>query len=269
MPYGKKSYRKTFRKKAYRKRVYRPKKRYNRKRTYAKIRGTVLPDYTLVKLNNASVITIPLPSTVGVNEYSKSVAAIVGNDIYDPMRVFGDEQPVGFAQWMAMYQQFIVHKSTIKVTPICWIVPDSSSGTQLPFILSVFPSKNLLQNPLNALEPEEQPYVRKKNYNGNMTTDTKQAVSLPLLSAPGQSVQPGVYNSMMTKKILGYKDLSDVDEVRGTVNSSPTDLFYWNICVESQVPASTASNSYTLASMYVRVESVFYCQFIGRQSLEN
>ena len=69
---------------------------------------------------------------------------------------------------------------------------------------------------------------------------------------------------MSTKKMTGYKDLADVEQLRGTTSASPAKGWGWFIYIESL-------NKYDMALSYdqfMALEVMFYAktQFLSRNS---
>lgn len=241
--------------------------RYNRKysRTKVKIPTRVLPDYTLVKMKVSSIFETAAGSTPGVGTYSSIFFTAYGNDIFDPFNSFSVAQPNGFDQWMAFYKNFIVHKSSIKVTPMYWNTDAIvDGGPVMPFQLIITPFNGTNSFPsITTTDYAEFPYTKTKLYSGALPLSNGTLPSLT--NSPGQQAMVGLTNSMMTKKILGYKDLSDVDSVRGTLTSSPSEMFSYVCVIKSMVPGAGATlTNYRLSPIGVRVDMYFKCQLLNR-----
>ena len=74
---------------------------------------------------------------------------------------------------------------------------------------------------------------------------------------------------MMTKKMLGIKNLTDYGDVQGTAAASPSEVFYWNIEVRSliQRPAGSASGAgYQLAKLDLKIDIFYKCHFLDRNT---
>lgn len=237
------------------------------RRTKVKVPTRVLPDYTLVKLKCSSTFEIPAGSTPGVGTYSFSQATAIGNDIFDPFGTLSVDQPNGFDQWMAFYRNFIVHKSSIKVTPMYWNVDAVvDGGPIMPFQLSIVPYSTSAGFPSpGTSDPSELPYAKSKLYSGVFPQTTGVAPQYIAASTPGQQAMVGLVNSMMTKKILGYKDLSDVETVRGSATASPAETFSYAIICKSTIPgAGAALTNFRLSPLGIRVDMYFKCQLLNR-----
>lgn len=224
-----------------------------------------MPDYALVKLKSRAVINLPAFSLSG-NRLTASTI-IRGNDLYDtyvrnaPPR----NQPTGFDQWMAMYDQFLVHQSALKVTPINFTTDDSGGVSEMfPFRLVVIPIDGTTIN-LSTSDPLEMAYVKSKVYNGSSFPTTDSTSNL-IVTVPdsGSTLVRGVFNRMSTKKMTGYKDLADVEQLRGTSTASPTKGWGWLVYIES---LNTYSSALTY-SQTMLIECMFYAktQFFSRNS---
>lgn len=284
MPY-KRRYRKSNTSRKFRKSVRRYRKSYSRhrkssayRRTKVKMPTRIMPDYTLVKMKDTRIIILDPGQAPQDGAYSVTNAYISGNDIYncwqggntDPV----EGRPTGFDQWAAFYRNFIVHKSSVKVTPLYWITT-ANTDAPLPFQLTVTPVD---ANNLNtfATSFDEQPYSRFKMYNGVLLGTTSTTVSAP--PNTGNQAFQSVINSMMTKKILGYKTLSDVPEVQGVMQAdnvlnplanSPQTEFYWNIEAKSLVlqPPGGPTPAYKIGGIAVKVDIYYKVQLLNRRNI--
>lgn len=249
--------------------------RYNRKynRTKVKIPTRVLPDYTLVKLKATTTLATAAGTTPAIGTYSYVQFQLNGNDIFDPFNAFTVDQPNGFDQWMAFYANFIVHKSSIRVTPLYWDTdPVVDGGPILPFQLTIVPMQTQtgpIPNPLTT-EYSELPYSKSRIYTGGLPISTGTTPSVQYSGNAGQVGFVSLTNSMMTKKILGYKDLSDVDGVRGTGSASPAERFAYVITVKSMMPGAGATlTNYRLSPLGLRVDMYFKCQLLNRLNVSD
>lgn len=252
--------------------------KYNSKyrRTKVRMPTRIMPDYTLVKLKDTRIVILDPGNNPTDGTYSVTNIFISGNDIYNAWQIIVGEtpaQPTGFDQWAAFYQNFIVHKSSVRVTPLYWIsTPDEDQPA--PFQLTVTPvdTNNVVTFTTSF---DEQPYSKFKMYNG-VLVNTNTTGAGAIANTGTQNFQ-SVYNSMMTKKILGYKDLSDVSEVRGdmdvatSVNTTapPAEQFYWNIEVKSLLltPPANTSPTYTLSGMALKVDIYYKVQLLNRKAI--
>lgn len=83
------------------------------------------PKTAIVKFRYAAQISIN-PGLATATEYN-----FRANDCYDPDVTGGGHQPMGFDQWMAYYDHFVVLGSKIRVRPV---FDTSASGTPPPVI---------------------------------------------------------------------------------------------------------------------------------------
>lgn len=283
MPY-RRSYRKSNSRRRFRKSFKRPGKFHSRRgkssayrRTKVKIPTRIMPDYTLVKMKDTRVILLDPGQLPQAGSYSVSNTYISGNDIYNAWQGANAQplegQPSGFSQWAAFYRNFIVHKSSLKVTPLYWVTSPTTDAP-LPFQLTVTPVD---ANNLTTFDTsfDEQPYSRFKMFNGVLLGTSSTTVDAP--PNTGTQTFQSVINSMMTKKILGYKTLSDVPEVQGQMDTgttiddtkSPVNEFYWNIECKSLVlqPPGGTSFDYSLSGLAVKVDIYYKVQLLNRRNV--
>lgn len=244
---------------------YPGRKRYVRKRglnrrTRVRIPNYIMPDYTLVKLKDRTTLTFSGFTQVG----DKLVASTLvrGNDMLNAFYRSGANitRPTGFDQWMAMYDHFIVHQSALKITPIAYQTGDDSEIEHYPFRLVVVPCD---QQPINVqtMDPTELAYTRSRVYNGNSIPVVNTAGSIVSNADAGNTSIRGVFNRMSTKKILGYKDLADVPDLRGSRTTQPTLRWDWFVYVETMVPTVATLSDY---SMIVEAQIYYKTQLIAR-----
>ena len=275
--YRKSNTRRKFRKIFRRSTKYRTKYSKSRayRRTKVRMPTRIMPDYTLVKLKDSRILILEPGNNPTDGTYSVSNLYISGSDIYNAWQIPNLEPragPTGFDQWAAFYANFIVHKSSVRVTPLHWIT--SATDSPAPFQLTVTPVD---ANGIATFETsfDEQPYSKFRMYNGVLSVASSTALNSP--QNTGTQNFQSVINSMMTKKILGYKDLSDVPEVQGQMSTSanvnggisPDTQFYWNIEAKSLVlrPPASTSTSFVLSSIAVKVDIYYKVQLLNRRSL--
>lgn len=265
MAYYRRPYR--YRRRTVRRRTRYPgRKRYVRKRglnrkTKVRIPNYIMPDYTLVKLKDRHTLTFSGFSTVN----GKLVASTLvrGNDLVDAfikMNPTETTRPTGFNQWMAMYDQFIVHQSALKITPIAYRTGDDNEIEHYPFRLVIVPFDQQNIN-TQTTDPTELAYSRSKVYNGNSIPIVNMAGSIVSNADAGNTSIRGVFNRMSTKKILGYKDLADVTELRGTQTASPSQMWAWVVYVETLIPLTATPTDY---SMVLEAQIYYKAQFLAR-----
>nr|QTE03328.1 MAG: hypothetical protein [Anser anser CRESS-DNA-virus sp.] len=260
----------------YRTQRYAGRKRYNRRNrnsryrvTNVRIPNTIQPDYTLVRFKDRNGITFPtgtLPAAAG--EQSFSYVYITGNDLYDAfsnVATADTVRPTGFMNWMTFYESFIVHKSSIRVTPISTI---GSTSKYLPFEMTIVPVTEIITDGIDQITPVEQAYARSRIFSGNLSNrDTSEQATTA--GAPGQMVLSNVWNSMMTKKILGIKDLSDDPDVKGANDASPSIRFFYLVYIQSMIPwdgTGTAANL-QLDPIVANVDIFYKAQLLDRKTV--
>lgn len=244
---------------------YRKPNRY--RRTKVSIPNRIISDLTFVKLKDSLVYITPQGTTPLVDEVSYINFYVSGSDIYDWALSLGppynDTQPTGFNEWMQFYGRFIVHKSSIRVTPLFW--NNTSGGTTPPFQITVTPVTVTTLSSA-TLQFDEQPYARFKI--NNAVLPLRSATTGSITAANTGSQQPMfVYNSMMTKKMLGVKDLVDEPDVQGTVNNSPDTQFYWNIEIKSLAPAGASTIPFMMP-MGLKIDTYYKVQFLDRLNIQ-
>lgn len=144
MPYVRKKNKKSYRRK--------PRKNYRKRRVFRpqKLLSTGFPKSTAVKLRY--VDSIQMDAGVG----TVASHAFVANSCFDPDKVLGGHQPLGFDQWSAFYNHYVVVGSRIKAT----FTSQSSSPVTDGFYLhgiSLQDDTTFTANPLHLME---QPLTR-------------------------------------------------------------------------------------------------------------
>lgn len=247
--------------------------RFNRRsnkyrNTRVRIPNRIMPDYTLVRLKDSITYITPVGTTpTAVGELSTINFNIAGNDLFDAFDSLGtpydDSQPTGFDQWMAFYNNFIVHKSSIAITPLFWNTTVFPAAGNPPYQITITPVTVSGLTSSN-IDFDEQPYAKYRIYNQLLALRSSSGYAL---QQTGQQSPPKVFNSMMTKKMLGVKDLSDYSDVRGTSTTSPVDLWYWNVEIKSLVPAPTTTIASAIQQMGVRIDISYKVQLMDRNTI--
>lgn len=274
MRYGRRRRRPAYGRRTTRRRVA-TRRRYSRSsvsarsRTRIRIPGYIQPDYTLVKMKDRNVF-----NTVGgtVPEVAGQVSVIDfiihGSDLFNAFALIPSAyktKPSGFNQWMSFYNNFVVHKSGISITPLGVKLPQGRSQMSLPYLLTITPvSVSTLTSATVSFE--EQPYAKSRTYNGLLPFNSVGSVTPPTPGNVGQQSLISVYNSIMTKKIMGVKDISDDDTYRGSRDESPNDMFYWQVTIESLIPWDGESNvaNYTLPQFIIQARMYYRAQLLDR-----
>lgn len=232
----------------------------------------VMSDTTFVKMRVKDTLNVGSGSVpVVAGEYSFIRFWLRGNDITNPFTSFSNDTPAGRDQWATFYQNAIVHKSGLSITPVTMLATSDEGGltsnTSLPYQITIVPMDN--DTASSAGYPlDEQPYSKTRMFNSYGTAGP---ITNAVNAQYGNNVKSSVYNSMMTKKILGYKDLADVDEVRCNLAATPptgvpTNEFYWAVEIKSLIPwdGVTPTPTFTLPEFYVRAAEYFNVQFLNR-----
>jgi hypothetical protein len=222
-----------------------------------------MPDYSLVKLKNR--FTLTLSDFTLTNGKLSAYTMVVGNDMFNALGAQSAPytQPTGFDEWMAMYDQYIVHQSAVKVIPLAYRTSGEDEVTQhLPFRLVIVPFRSTVFN-IATIDPTEVAYSRSKVYNGNSIPVVDNDGTVVSNADAGNTSIRGVFNRMSTKKILGYKDLADVEEVRGVASTTaPSRKWSWLVYVETLIPTTTDPDDY---SMLLEAQIYYKAQFISRK----
>lgn len=223
---------------ATRKRYWRRAKKLKYKKRFAKAsikqlkRGTIIPDryFCRLKFNQ----TLDYRPTVA-NPTSRQLWR--GNSAYDPDQTGLGGQPLGFDQIMALYDNYRIYASSIKIQ----IMPLSTgSGNFIKW--SLYPSNT----PSNDVSPDigaEHPYAKSD------------------FSASANQNFRTIRNFMSTKRILGYKNIMTNDNFIGTAGTNPTSQWYWIL------DYLTVGGVNNIDPGYLNVTITYYCEFFNRKDL--
>ncbi len=221
-----------------------------------------MPDYSLVKLKDR--FTLTLSSFSRVNNRLVAHRLVRGNDMANASGGTSPTiRPTGLDEWMAMYNQYIVHQSAAKVTPLAYLSGGQEEVIEhLPFRVVIVP---FAYGGFDAttMNPTEFAYSRSKVYNGNSIPVVDETGSVVSNADAGNTSIKGVFNRMSTKKILGYKDLADVSEIRGDMGpQTPSRRWFWLIYVETLIPTVIEPEEY---GMILEFQIYYKSQFITRK----
>jgi len=273
-PRRKRTFRKSYRKSGRRTSRYR--------KTVTKIRGNIFADTTLVNLNAKDTLNLGYGSTPGIGQYSQIDVYITPMVVGQPFGGFSTDYPTGVTTYGQFYENAIVHSSFVKIFPIAVTVDATaltipSTNPNLPYQITIYPVQvdGLSPPPTFVLEPDEQPYQKTKLFNGSsMQVGTTDDAIVSYSLQEGNNVKSYVSNSMMTKKMLGYKDLADVTEVRcplaggqSIVDTLPQWIWGINVTSLLPLPAGATPADYTLGDFSVRCESWQKCQLVDRKQI--
>lgn len=161
-----------------------------------------------------------------------------GNSVYDPDYTSTGHQPRYFDQYMAIYSKYRVLSSRI-------VVESSSYSGNNPSMFVVVPDTDPISF-TSYSQASEMPRAR----------------SSAILSIASRLSRKVVHN-MSTRTILGLGGPEIWDEdYSGTVATNPTNMWYWNIYVQSLDSTTNVSNG-----MIVRIE--YTVLFYDRQYISD
>lgn len=158
---------------------------------------TAFSDRQIVKLNYFDQIVMD-PGTLQAASY-----AFRANDIFDPDYSSVGHQPMGFDQWAGFYNRWVVLGAKITVTPIS----SDSTTNQTSGVLTVSLQRSPISD-LNINQQMEQKHCRYSTF------------QLGYRSRP-------VTVFYSAKKFEGVKDVSDNDDLFGTLAASPSKQSYF------------------------------------------
>lgn len=192
--------------------------------TKSKVRGTLIADRTYVKLKYYATVNFTTGSGIIIKDY-----LFRGNSLFDPDYQLGGTQPLGYDQWSAFYNRYMVFGSKIRVQFI-------NLSSLDPLYTSVVPIGDAA-----ALTPyndaiSELPYVRTS-----------------ILSNGSGSKTVGFLNSYMrTKKIFGISGSIDPEEYGATTGTGPNQEWYWAIRAYSIPGNPLTATAFVTLTYYVR-----------------
>lgn len=170
-------------------------RRYN---TYIPRSPALAPNSIFVRLNYAT--TYIAGSAVIFDR------TFAGNGLFDPDVTGTGHQPLGFDQWMGIYDRYRVHASSIRVQAIN---KATLAGTYLNCV--VFPSVDS-GGVASSEMAEEQP-------------EAKDDIS-------GVSTGPAedrLYKYAQTASVLGVKDIAYSPNYSANSSANPTSIWYWRV----------------------------------------
>lgn len=212
-----------------------PNRRYRRRKNYRNRQQsrmvpitTGLPDATYMKLKYTSFITLAGTPTASY--------VFAGNSCYDPDVTSTGLQPLGFDQWSAFYERYLVYGSSIKVH----FLNNNNAAPNANILLNVTPTDDNVARTYR--EWDNYPFNRSKMVG---------------LNTGGYS---GAYikNYMSTKKIYGETHLDDV--YQADVTNNPNRAWYWHIQAD-------AFDQTSAISLSCKVEITYYVKMTQRVEL--
>ena len=189
-----------------------------------------ISDRTFVKLRYATIYESTTTTAIGQHLFR-------GNSIFDPDQTGTGHQPLGYDQWTAFYDKYLVLGSQISVQVI-----NESAGEQC--YLGVLP-KNEADAVANHDTLAEKPYVRML-YQG--------------VEGSGQAVRrTKLY--MSTKKIFGLRRVgTDNTDYTAVNNTNPANVWFWHIYSQS-------ADGNTSVTQRIIVGLKYYVVFFDRKGL--
>lgn len=148
-----------------------------------------------------------------LNVVTPSTTTVTGtfwraNGIYDPYVAVGGHQPLGFDQWMGIYDQWVVNSSRIKVT---FTYRDEVADVVHPIICGIYDDDDAT----NSLSVNALVEAQGRSKTGIMTTNNDCVV---------------LYSSWRSKKIFGPATMSDSTQI-GSAAADPTEASNWFVWV--------------------------------------
>lgn len=165
-------------------------------------------DRQIVKLNYFDQILMD-PGSLGAAGY-----AFRANCCFDPDYSSTGHQPMGFDQWGAFYQKFVVLGAKITVNPLS---SDATSDGSSAIITCA-----LQRTPIQDININQQIEQKHSRYS---------TVQLGFRSRP-------IVVHYSAKKFEGVKDVSDNDDLFGTLSASPNKQSYFVISGYASQPSS-------------------------------
>lgn len=189
---------------------------------------------------NTMYIVLPMTLRFTLNPDSGEPAnyVISANDCFDPTGQAGLYQPMGFQQYMALYNQFTVWKSKISATFI-------SSGDS-PSTASGFACIKIrdISTPITE---------------GDQILDSPRGPNSILTNSNAKGWTKLNYGYKMSK-FFGRAVTKD-DKYEGHINTSPDEQAYYHVSLV------TLTETEDVGAMYCMVKVVYYCQLSERKSL--
>lgn len=156
------------------------------------------PSAIFVKLSYA---TTYFPASAVLND-----RVFAGNGLFDPDITGTGHQPLGFDQWMGIYDRYRVHASSIKVTTLN---KATAAGSFLN--CSVFASIDS-SGVANDEVAEEMP-------------DAEDSLA-GTLTGPNEDT---MYRYAQTSRVIGVKDIAYSPDYSAPASQNPSAIWYWRI----------------------------------------
>lgn len=206
---------------------------YNRRRVPRRIPLSGFPAKKLVRLRYATRLNLdaPIDGTPVHNGYR-------ANGMYDPNMALGGHQPMGFDQWMTVYDHFTVlgSKITVRYVPnTTTAFPPIAFGIMLTDD-SVFPYTNT-----DALHA-----IMESSHGGR-------AMRLADISNSATSRNLSVTRTFSAKRFFGKAFLTGSEDYKGAINADPTEQACFLVWA---LNPTTAGNDPPSCSFVVTVEYI-------------
>lgn len=201
----------------------------------SRLPSTIVPDiaYTVLKYTDRFA---PTPA-LGANYHQ----VYSGTGLYDPDYTGAGHQPMGFDQFMALYQYFRVSASKIVVRTL----DNGTTANAVQHEQSIVPTVS--PTDLVTADPEQ---VREMPFSKWRLVSTH--------TGRGSTVQS---NYMTYKKIIGRTPGGLGTNQYGSVGANPGSNFFWHI------NGQTIDESTTMTDVYCYVTLTYYVEFSGRVTL--
>lgn len=148
------------------------------------------------------------PTTDGVPVHK----VLCANGMFDPEHALGGHQPMGFDQWMTVYDHFTVTDSVVQVKPLYTSPTSVQPGV---FGVTLDDDHNLPYGSLTDMIESGMTSRRTKVYG--------------LTEAVGTGSDPLVYKAFRAKKFFGIKAVVGEDELKGSQASNPSEGAFFHV----------------------------------------
>lgn len=190
------------------------------------IRGpSAFPDRVFVRLKYTNSIAISTTSLIA--------SRFAGNSVQRPDYQVTTQKCRGFLEWMAIYSNYKVHKSSIRVQ----VLNLDPSLTLDCVVLSDRGTPSFI----DTEDAREQPYAKSKRIS-------------PL---SGNTSSVSIFNSMKTKTIFGSRWIDD--DYTGTRTTNPSSNWDWYVYVQNLV------NDVGTVNCDISVSLTYFVEFTRRQ----
>lgn len=193
---------------------------------------SIVPDRMFTKLKYNLTRTLdPAPAAATVTY------AFRGNSLYDPEYSVGGQQPMGYDQWTALYNQYRVHASSISIKFMSTSSTEAGGFTKIVLFPSTTPASG--------------------SYSGN----NEQPYSRSIFLANNGINQGYLRGKMLTKKMLGIKSVAYDEDLAGVTGSDPAKQWYWILY------GSSINDLANIAGVYMDIKVTYFTEFFGRVQL--